>query len=152
MNIRSWRMFLESRARPPPSVIRLSKQGGIYKLTQPYWPPRPVTEIALLFTREWCSYLTGDTPIALNGLLRRQLCLFIYADDFRTSQETHLWASTSCYADCFLVYMQMIFVPHGIHAYMSPRPVTGIAVLFVCRWCSYLTGSTPVGLHGLLLR
>jgi hypothetical protein len=38
-----------------------------------YGSPRPVTELALLF----------------------------YVDDIRTSQETHVWASTACYGDSF---------------------------------------------------
>jgi hypothetical protein len=42
----------------------------------------------------------------------------------------------------------MIFVPHRIG---SPRPVTGIALLFMYRWCSSLTGNTLMGRCGLLL-
>jgi hypothetical protein len=40
----------------------------------------------------------------------------------------------------------MMFVPHRKHK--APLLVTGIALLFICRWCSYLTGNTS--LHCLL--
>jgi hypothetical protein len=33
-----------------------------------------------------------------------------------------------------------MFVPHRRH--IPPRLVTGRALLFICRWCSYLTGNT----------
>jgi hypothetical protein len=46
-----------------------------------------------------------------------------------------------------LSYMYM-FVPHMNH--MPPLSVTGIVLFFICRSCSYLTGNTFAGLHGLL--
>jgi hypothetical protein len=49
-------MFLSSKVRQvrradnlPPCVSRLSRQCGIFNISQPYRPPRPVRGIALLF-------------------------------------------------------------------------------------------------------
>jgi hypothetical protein len=39
----------------------------------------------------------------------------------------------------------MILAPHRKHIYGPPRPVTGIALLYIRRLCSYLTGSTHTG-------
>jgi hypothetical protein len=41
-------------------------------------------------------------------------------------------------------------VPHRKYTYGPPRPVTGTALLFICRCRSDLTGNTSMGLHGLL--
>jgi hypothetical protein len=38
------------------------------------------------------------------SLLRIYL-YFLYVDDVRTSQETHLWASKTCYGDIFTFCM-----------------------------------------------
>jgi hypothetical protein len=75
---------------------------------------------------------------------------FLYVDDVRTSQETHLWASTSCYGDTLTILYVDDVVPHKKHIYGLPRPVTGIALLFIFIRCSYLTRNNLIGLHGLL--
>jgi hypothetical protein len=67
-----------------------------------YGPPRPVTGIVVLFRFRWRSFLTGNTPMDL----------------------------TACYRDSLLYYMEM-FVPHRKHIYGPPRPVAGIALLFL---------------------
>jgi hypothetical protein len=41
----------------------------------------------------------------------------------------------------------MLFLPHRKHAYKPPWLVTGIALFLICRWCSFLTENTPIGLH-----
>jgi hypothetical protein len=44
--------------------------------------------------------------IGLHGLLGGKRS-FLYVDDVRTRQETHLWASTACYGDSFtLLYVE----------------------------------------------
>jgi hypothetical protein len=104
---------------------------------------------------------------------------FLYRDDVRTRKETHLWTSTACYRDSFIFYMQIIFIPHRKHLWnfsacyrdsfnvyiqmmvishrkhlWTSMPVTEIALLFTCRWCSYLTGNIygyPLPVTGIAL-
>jgi hypothetical protein len=40
----------------PPSMSRLCRQYEILNISQPYWPPRPVTGIALLFFKPVTLY------------------------------------------------------------------------------------------------
>jgi hypothetical protein len=130
-----------------------------------------------LFTCRWCSYLRGNTPMALHVLLQvkfyslicrwssyltgntymgpplpvtRTAVFFLYIDDVPISQERHLRTFTACYGDSLIIYIQMVFVPYRTHTYWPPRPVTWIALFFICRWCSYLKGHTRTGLHGIL--
>jgi hypothetical protein len=62
-------MFLGSRVRPvckttlPPSMSRLSRQCEILNISQPYRPPRPVTEIALYV----CTYHEERKAVARLG-------------------------------------------------------------------------------------
>jgi hypothetical protein len=150
-------------------------------------PPRPVTGFASPFICRRCSYVTGSMPMGLHGqlqgylnismglhgLLRGQLN-FLHVNDIRTSQETYLWTSTTCYAVRFTLYMQRIFVPGRKYAYGPPRPVTGLSLFFVdvrtsqetylwvftasywytfifyiCRWYSFLTTNTCGPLRSL---
>jgi hypothetical protein len=46
--------------------------------------------------------------------------------------------------------MYTIFVSHRKQICRPARPVTGIALLFLCRRYSYLTENKVAGLHGLL--
>jgi hypothetical protein len=56
-----------------------------------------------------------------HGFLRGSIYL-VYVDDFRTSQQEHLWASTVCYRN-------------------------GSTLGFLCL---YFKGNTPKGLHGMI--
>jgi hypothetical protein len=67
--------------------------------------------------------------MSLQGLLQDSLtCL--YVDDVRTSQETQVWAYTTCYGDNFNFEVYMLFVHRKKHTYKSPRPVTWIDLRF----------------------
>jgi hypothetical protein len=46
--------------------------------------------------------------------------------------------------------MWIMFIPHRKHTYGPPRTVNGISLLFICGLCSYLSGNTAMGFHGLL--
>jgi hypothetical protein len=65
--------------------------------------------------------------MGLHGLLRDSFSV-LYVNDVRTSQETHVWASMSCYGIALSFYMLMMFVPHKNHK--PPSSVTGTALLF----------------------
>jgi hypothetical protein len=69
-------------------------------------PPRPVTEIALLL---------------------------LYVDDVRTSQKTHLWASTACYVDSFTM-LYVDDVPTSQKTYLLASTICygdGFTLLYV---------------------
>jgi hypothetical protein len=82
--------------------------------------------------------------MGLHGLLRGWLN-FLYIDYVRTSQETHLWASKTCYGDIYFLYDDVrtsqkthlwastASYGHGFTVYMQMMPVTGIALLFMYR-------------------
>jgi hypothetical protein len=61
---------------------------------------------------------TYEPPRSVTGIV-----YFLYVDDDRTSQETHIDL-------------------HGL--------LLGVALLFIYRWCSYLSGNTPINVYGLL--
>jgi hypothetical protein len=57
--------------------------------------------------------------MGFHGLLLG-LLQFVFVDDVRTSQETHVRSSTACYVDSFTLHMQVIFRPHKKHTYGPP--------------------------------
>jgi hypothetical protein len=56
--------------------------------------------------------------------------IFSYVDDVRTLQETHVRASTACYANSFTFYVQIMLAPHRKHTHTPSRPTTRVAVHF----------------------
>jgi hypothetical protein len=55
---------------------------------------------------------------------------FLYVDDVRTSQNTHLRASTVCYRDSItFLYVVDVRTSQETHLW-PPWPVTGIVLLF----------------------
>jgi hypothetical protein len=106
MNIRIFLGLTRSRRVRliSPSVRQLRRQRGILNIWHFCRHPRPVTGTPLLFRIcRWCSYVTGNTPVGLHGLLPEWLYCFIYVDDVRTLQKTLLWTSMACYGDRFTV-------------------------------------------------
>jgi hypothetical protein len=96
----SWGLGRSRRVRmtSPQSVSRLSRQCGILNISQPYGLKRRVRAIDVL-----------------------------YVYHVRTSEETHLWASTACYVGRALLFY-VGYVPTSQEP--PPRPVTRIALLF----------------------
>jgi multisubunit Na+/H+ antiporter MnhE subunit len=94
-------MFQGSKERPvrradnlTPSVSQLSRQCGIFNISQPYRPPRPVTGIPLLFyfyfTSQEAQYISVLQPGTLTTRPQRQPTSFYitYIHSVRTSEET----------------------------------------------------------------
>jgi hypothetical protein len=106
----------------PPSGSRLYIQWRILNISQPYGPPRPVTEIALLS----------------------------YVDFVRTSQET-LWASSVCYGDTLITLLLLIPVAlharrHRLTFNASKHHTAcfdEILVIRTCCWWSRLASAAP---------
>jgi hypothetical protein len=60
-------MFLGSKVRRVRRTDnRLSKQCGILNISQPYRPPKPITEISLLFTWLYNCNLSDDVKSLIN--------------------------------------------------------------------------------------
>jgi hypothetical protein len=117
----------------PQSVSRMSRQCGVCNISQTYRLPRPVAGIALLFICRWCSCLarniTCRPPRPSPGVA------FLYVDYVRTSQETRLWASTTCYGYSFTCYVHEVIVSivWGLRVFcmigvcvLQPRRSTGV--------------------------
>jgi hypothetical protein len=113
------------RLTSPACEKRLSRQCGVLNISQPYRPSRPVTGIALLVYMQM-----KFVPHRKHTYRPPELVMGI----------------------ALLFYMQMMIVSHRKDAYRPPLPVTVLTLRFMCKWCSYITGNTPMGAHGLLRR
>jgi hypothetical protein len=58
-----------------PSVSRLSRQCGIFNISQPYRPPRPVAGIALLVIVHKWIHDTSKLIVAYSKILMYQNCI-----------------------------------------------------------------------------
>jgi hypothetical protein len=122
-------MFLGSKVRPARKADSLTadclRRCGILDISQLYRSLWPVTEIALRFVDDVRT--SQETHLWASTACYRDSFTVLYVDDVRTSQETHLWAYMACYGDSLPVYVQIL--PYNKHIYGLPRPVTGIALL-----------------------
>jgi hypothetical protein len=113
----------------------------------PYRSPRPITETALHFYM-WMLFVLHREHICESPLPITEIASFLY--DVRTSQETGLWPSTTCYEDSFTFsYIEAVRTAHGTYLGASTTCYE-IALLFIYRWCSYRIGNTHMGFHSLL--
>jgi hypothetical protein len=97
---------------------------------------------------KWSSYLTRNTS---TGLLRDHF-YYLYVYYVRTSQGTPLWAFTACLWDIFTFSICRWF------SYPTGKTPMGLHCLlrwyfyfFICRWCSYLSGNPLMSLHSLFM-
>jgi hypothetical protein len=70
---------------------------------------------------------------------------FLYVGDVRTSQKTHLWASTPCYMDSFTyLYVDGVCTSHETPVGLHRDSFTFLYVEYV-----RTSEETPIDLHGL---
>jgi hypothetical protein len=55
---------------------------------------------------------------------------FLYVDYVRTSQETRLYASRTCYGGKLYFFVLMIIIPDRKHGSRPLRPIKGIVVIY----------------------
>jgi hypothetical protein len=67
---------------------------------------------------------------------------FIYVDDVRTSQETHLWAFTACYGDSFTFYLLCSIRWVYILQYLAEGKISSFTRLN--KKISFMTDQLPV--------
>jgi hypothetical protein len=89
-----------------------------------------VTRIALLFYMQIIFVPLSKHNYQPAQSVTAIALIFLYVDDVRTSQETHLCSSTVCFGESFTFYMQM-FCPDRTHIYGPPRPVSGKAFFYM---------------------
>jgi hypothetical protein len=72
--------------------------------------------------------LTGNAPMELHGLLRDSFTF--YADDVRTSQETHLLVSKISYGESFTFYVDNVRTSQETHLLVF-KVLTGRVLRFM---------------------
>jgi hypothetical protein len=101
----------------------------------------------------WCSYLTGNTPMGLHGLLWRSLLylyiyIYIYIYMMLVPHRKHIYGPPWPVMVIFTLPLYIYDVlPYRKHAYGPQWRLMVIFTLPLYIWCSYLTGNTPMGLH-----
>jgi hypothetical protein len=89
--------------------------------------------------------------MCLHGLLRGWLYFFVYVDDVRTSEETHLWAFSACYGDTFtFLYVYDVRASQETHLCDSTACYEDSFIFYIRRRCSYHRGNICMCLLYLL--
>jgi hypothetical protein len=83
---------------------------------EPDEPPRPVTGIDLFFLHVDDVRTSQETHLRASTACYEDNFTSVYVRYVSISQETRLGPSTACYGDSFTFCMLMMFVPHRKHA------------------------------------
>jgi hypothetical protein len=88
--------------RKAENLTAICLENDSLNISQAYKPPRPVIGIALAFFIYVDDIRTSqETHLWASRTCYRNSFTFLYVNDVRTSQETHLWASKICYRNSF---------------------------------------------------
>jgi hypothetical protein len=89
-------------------------------------PPRPVKCELYFFIYRWCSYLTGNISFT-----------FLFVDDVRNSQETHVWAS-AVWLGVISTFVYVDDVCTSQEAHLLPGQFTFFLLYFVYHYSSVI--------------